>query len=99
MATLLELLTCRNDDYLTQRVLAATIIAAEDVRTEAPATPNHAARMAWAKTVFENPARAAEAMVWAVLAQNHGASVNQIQTATDQQVQDAVNAAINVFAG
>ena len=98
MADLLELLTCRDDDYLTQRVLSATIIAAESVRTEAPATPNHAGRMAWAKRVFEDPTTAANAMVWAVLAQNHEAPLSAIKQATDAQVQAAVDAAVSVFA-
>lgn len=98
MATLLELLTCRDDDYLTQRVLAATIIAAEGVRTEDPATPNHASRLTWARGVFEDPAKAANSMVWAVLAQNHQATVQAIRSATDEQVQMAVNAAVAVFA-
>ncbi len=98
MATLLELLMCRDDDYLTQRVLAATVVAAESVRTEPVNTPNHAARMSWARRAFEDPRAVANAMVWAVLAQNHEAPISAIRQATDAQVQDAVNAAVAVFA-
>lgn len=97
MATLLELLTCRGDLGLQQRVLAASIVVAEAVRSEDSGTPNHGARLTWARRVFENPQSAAESMLWAVLAQNHEATTAQIINATDEQVLAAVANAVNVF--
>ena len=98
MATYEELLTAQSHDDLNRKVRVAVIIAAETVRTEVVTTPNHAARLAWAKQVFERPQGEAERMMWAVLAQNKGSTLAQITGATDALVQTAVDAAVDVFA-
>lgn len=98
MATYIELLQTAGNDGLRQRIRVACIIAAEKVRTEAVDTANHAARLAWAKAVFQNPEAEGDRMLWAVLAQNASATVGQITGATDATVQSAVDAAVNVFA-
>lgn len=98
MATYIELLQTAGNDGLRQRVRVACIIAAEDVRTEPVDTPNHAERLVWAKAVFQNPEAEGDRMLWAVLAQNAAATVQQITGATDEMVQTAVDAAVNVFA-
>jgi len=96
--TLLELLSIQNEPYLTQRILAATVIAAEVVRAENVNTANHANRLKWAKTVFEHPQLAGQAMLWAVLAQNNAYSVAQVLAADDATVKAAVLNAVDVFA-
>ncbi len=98
MATYQELVTASEHAALNVRVRVACIIAAETVRTEAEATPNHVNRMAWAKAVFANPAAEASRMMWAVLAQNKATTLTAITSATDALVQTAVDAAVNVFA-
>ena len=98
MATYEELLTAESNDNLNRKVRVAVIIAAETVRTEDVATPNHADRLLWAKAVFQSPSTEASRMVWAVLAQNKDATFAQIVGASDASVQTAVDAAVAVFA-
>lgn len=98
MATYTELLTLSENETLRQKVRVACVIAAEVVRTESAGTANHAARMAWAKAVYVNPADVMQRMLWAVLAQNKAASFSTIAAADDATVQTAVTAAIDVFA-
>lgn len=98
MATYAELLTASEHAGLNAKVRVACIIAAEAVRTESGATANHANRVKWAKAVFADPIGEAKRMLWAVLAQNAGATLAQITGATDAAVLIAVTAAIDVFA-
>jgi hypothetical protein len=47
----------------------ACVIAAEGVRAESSGTANHANRLKWAATVFNDPVVLGGAMTWAVIAQ------------------------------
>jgi len=98
MATYFEILQAAEDVDLNRRMRVAVVVAAETVRSEAPATANHANRLLWAKAVFENPDHEAKRILWAVLAQNKDATLAQITGASDTVVQSAVNNAIDVFA-
>ncbi|MEO8753124.1 MAG: hypothetical protein ABI624_10640 [Casimicrobiaceae bacterium] len=98
MATYAELLTASGNDMLRQKVRVASVIAAETVRSESNATPNHANRLIWAKAVFANPEAEGVRMIWAVLAQNKSATLAAITGASDATVQTAVDAAVDVFA-
>jgi hypothetical protein len=96
MATYAELLSLRADEALFNKVRVACWIAADTIRAEAGATPNHTARVAWAKRVFENPDAMATVLMPAVLAQNKSQTVAVINGATDAQIQAAVDAAVDV---
>lgn len=98
MATYDELLTASGDVEFNKKIRVACIVAAEKVRTESTAITNHAARVVWAKSVFQNPRAEAERMIWAVLAQNRAFTLAQIVGASDSGVQAAVDAAVDVFA-
>ena len=98
MASYTELLNASGNSELLTKIRVACIIAAEKVRTEDIATVNHAARLVWAKQVFENPEHESSRMLWAVLAQNRTFTLAQIIGATDATVQTAVDTAIDVFA-
>lgn len=98
MATYAELDQAAQNDLLRLKVRVACIIAAEAIRNEAGTTPNNANRLLWAKRVFAHPVQESERMLWAVLAQNQGATLAQITGASDSAVQSAVNSAVNVFA-
>ena len=98
MATYIQILTAAQNDDLRSRVRVACIVAANTVRTEPAETANHAARMLWAKGVYESPVNAGEKMLWAVLAQNSEATLTQITGASDAAIQNNVNAAIDLFA-
>lgn len=98
MATYAELLQASEDATLRNKVRVACVIAAEKVRTEATGVTNHAARLAWAKTVYGSPESVTQRMLWAVLAQNQAATLGAILGASDGTVQTAVDAAVDVFA-
>ena len=98
MATYAEILIAHADTALLNKVRVATVVAATDIMLESDATPNHANRLAWAKTVFGDPAIAGARMMWPVLAQNKTATLSQITGADDATVQGAVDSAVNVFA-
>lgn len=102
MATYSDLLTIATTvagDPLRSRIRVAVVVAADVVRLELPATPNHVKRMAWARLVLQNPDNEAKQVLWAVLAQNRAATFNQITGADDATVQTAVNAAVDLLAG
>lgn len=98
MATYTELFGLNNNSDLRNKITVACIVAAETIRTELVTVPNHANRLSWASVVFANPAREAERLTWAVLAQNKTATVAQITAASDATIQTAVDAAVDVFA-
>lgn len=98
MATYAELLDLSGNSVLQAKIRVACVIAAETIRTESPATANHANRLVWAASVFADPIQESRRMTWAVLAQNKDATVAQITGASDAVVQNAVNSAVDVFA-
>ena len=86
------------ESALRNRVQVAVIVAAEAIRSEDGATENHANRLIWAASAFENPTGMANRLLMAVLAANKDATVEQITGASDAAVQSNVNAAIDLFA-
>lgn len=97
MATYAEIGQIWQDPALLNKVRVAVIVAAETIRAEAPATPDHAARLVWAKGAIADPDGTARTMLNAVLAQNAGAAVGAITGASDAQVQTAVDNAVAFF--
>jgi hypothetical protein len=98
MATYAELLSMIDNEALFNKIRVAVWVAADTIRAEVDTTPNHAARVAWAKSAFANPDGAARILMPAVLAQNKAADLATITAATDAQVQAAVDAAVNTIA-
>lgn len=98
MATYDELLQANADTALVNKVRVAVVVAATNIMLESDTTTNHANRLAWAKTVFADPALAGTRMMWPVLAQNRALTLAQLEGAADADVQMAVDAAVNVFA-
>jgi hypothetical protein len=99
MATYLELynIATTNSD-LKNKVIVACLIAANNIRNELDTVPNHANRLIWAKETLENPQRAGDIIFPAVIAQNSGSTATQINTATDNAIQIAVNNTIDLVA-
>lgn len=97
MATLAELQGLFADASLLPKVQAACVLAAEVIRTEAADTPDHTARMEWAKRALNDPAAEAVWIFKGVLAQNSAFTVAQIQGATDAALKTAVTNAITAF--
>lgn len=98
MATYSELFGLSADVPLLNRITAAVAVQAEVIRIELDSTPNHANRLIWAQGAFSDPVTTARRMMWAILAQNAAATVEQIQAATDEQILAAVAGAVDVFA-
>lgn len=96
--TYAELYDYKNNTALRNRVTVACMVAAEAIRSEDPGTANHANRMTWAKRVFGDPDAAGAQMLFAVLAANKDATPEQVEAATDGQIQTVVGNAVNVFA-
>ena len=93
MATYSELYDLAFYPDLLHRAIVAVVLLAEEVRTEDPATANHAERLALAKRALANPDGIARQLLWIMLAQNKDFTVEQIQAASDTNIQSAVNAA------
>lgn len=98
-AELLSIATGPTGDVLRNQVRVAVIVAAEVVRQETPATPNHNNRLIWARAAMANPDTAAAQMLWAVLAQNRSLTVAQITGATDATIQASASTAIDLLSG
>lgn len=100
MATYDELLTIAttSGSTLLNKINTAGQMAAGSIIAESAATPNHTARLAWARAALANPDRAAASLVWPVLYLNRAATKAQVEAATDAQVQSAVDSAVTALA-
>lgn len=98
MATYSELYDLRENAALLEKIEVACWIEADAIRTEAPATTNHAERLAWAARVYDDPKNEAYRMLPQLLAQNKAASVAAITSASDVVVQFNVSKSVNLFA-
>ena len=94
MATYVEIRNLFDDSALRNRVATAVIIAANGILGEGAAT---APRKAWAAKAFSSAEQEAKRILMAVLAANSGASVAQIQGASDAALQTNVDNAIDLF--
>lgn len=99
MATYTELKALDSNESLINRVEVALWVALNTIATEAAATPDHAARIAWAKSASTNTRSTAINTLALVLAANSSATTAQIVAATDASIQTAVNNTIKVLAG
>jgi hypothetical protein len=101
MATYFELLQASDDDNLKRKLRVAVLIAAEKIRREVPAA-NSPNRLAWARGVFKNAEPYAQALMPVVLAKAQvdmpAITLAQLVGATDADVQNAVDVAVNLFA-
>ena len=98
MATLLELFDLQGHNDLQHKVTVAGVLAAEAIRVEAAETPNNTARRAWAKDMIGNPRAHGQRLLWAVLAANASATVEQITAASDEAIKSAVANVVNLLA-
>lgn len=99
MATLAETWTVLTDPALKEKATSAALAAAQAVLFESDQTANHANRVKWAKSVFENPVGTGNAVVNAVVARWAGEkTLAELNALSDQDIKDAVSAALNTFA-
>lgn len=102
MATFDEMLsiaTTQTGAQLAARVQVAVVISAIKITKEAvDADPNHANRLKWAKSVFQNSAGAARDVLWYVIGNNQTATATAIAGASDALIQTNVDLAVNALA-
>lgn len=98
MATLSELNGLLNDPILSEKVGGACIKAAVDVKNEDAGTANHANRLKWAKKIFSDTQGERVKVMRYVIAANAGLTLAQINALSDTDIQNHVNASIDVFA-
>lgn len=98
MATYDEIATLYSQSALKPQVTSAIGQAANNVIFEAPSTPNHAERYAWAARAAQNPVNEAQRFLMPVLTINNGSTVAQILALDDATIQGNVDLFIDVFA-
>lgn len=98
MATYLQLQALRGTPSLQPLRDQVQIALAIKANALAKATPN-AAQKAFATTALNNPAAYQETIINYILAEYNGAATSAITSATDAQVQSAVNAAVDTLLG
>ena len=97
--TLHQLFDLRTSSSLRNRVAAACWTAAQAVFNEDSQTANHANRVAWACRVLEDDGGGAEVLrVFRAVLMNAAVQAAG-DSATDADIQAAVDALVNVFAG
>lgn len=97
MATYTEIYNLASNSDLIAKVTSAIAIAAEEIRAEDVATPNHDNRVRWAVRALQNPDGEARKMMWILLAQNSTLTQAQILGAADSAIQTAVDSAVTLF--
>ncbi len=100
MATYDELATIADTSggALLKRIKVAGQMMAGAIVAEAPATANHAARLAWARAAFADPDGTARSLVWPILYINQAATKAQIEGAADAAVLTAVTTVVTALA-
>jgi hypothetical protein len=97
MATLYETIyNLHANSNLRNRVTVAIAKASQDIMGEAGTVTDHAKRIVWAREVCTDPEPEAARMMWGIL--GNATIRTKGETATDAEVQAAVDAIINVFA-
>lgn len=96
MATYAELYDLRSNSALRNKIAVACAIKAAALIDLEPPT---AAQLAWAKATLGTPTAVADDVMNYVLAKNSGATVGQINAATDAAIQTHVNAAADKLLG
>ena len=82
---------------LKSQMFGAVLVAANDIRNEAPETTHHAERLAWAVAAEQNPKGAVATMLCGMLANPTIAA--ELETALDGDVQFVVNSLITTMVG
>ncbi len=106
MATLIELRNLLNSSDLRNKVEAAVIISADKVmRGDDNVAPfsqtagDHDIRVTWAKEAFTNPGSEARKFLMSVIASNEAAALSAIIAASDTDIKDNVDEAVDLMAG
>jgi hypothetical protein len=97
MATYAALyITATQEGGFANRLPVGVAYAAQDVFAENPATPNHAARVTWARNALSDPPAMARKMIYGVLADP---TVDAVWPGvSDAQIKAAVFSLVDVFA-
>lgn len=94
MATYQEIKTLAIDSDLQEKVEVATVVKAHGLISGI--TPTQA-QIDWASSALGNPKQTAEGLLFYVLADNKAATIEQIQGASDSDIQTAVDTAVDAM--
>jgi hypothetical protein len=98
MATYAEIASIFGHDSLRNRVQVACVVAGDKIVKEDAQTVNHANRLTWAKRAFSSSRSVAENILPYLLAAYREAPLQNIIDASDEDIQAAVDAVVNIFA-
>lgn len=90
MATYIELRNLFDEGALRNKVIAATVIAANNLLLATPTTADRA----FADAVFASPAAIGKKVYMSVLAANKDADVASVQSASDSAIQAQVDTVV-----
>ena len=93
----IDLVKLSGNTAFQQRVQFALYRAANTVRKEDPATPNHAKRLTWALDALRGPNQALTSVMNLVL--TTGAVFNNGDAVDDVQLQNVIDGLVDAFAG
>jgi len=92
----IDIFNLKANPEMKSRVAVAVAKAATDILNEAPATPNHTERVAWANVALVGAEDVAEQMLWSIV-QNATIQAAGLDS-TDNDIQFVVNSFIDLFA-
>jgi hypothetical protein len=97
MATLAELMTLINDGTFADKVRAAMLITAYNIKNEAPETANHAKRLAVVKGWLSDPEQYDNRVARYVIGANNALELAAITGLTDSDIKAHVDASVDIF--
>lgn len=97
MATLTEIVTLINEPQFADKVRAAMLVTAYNVKNEAPETANHAARLALVKSWLTDPELHDNRVARYVIGANNALSLAAISGLSDTDIKSHVDASLDIF--
>lgn len=97
MATLTEIATLINEPTFADKVRAAMLVTAYNVKNEAPETANHVARLALVKSWLTDPETHDNRVARYVIGANNALTLAEISGLADSGIKSHVDASLDVF--
>lgn len=97
MATLVEIATLINEPTFADKVRAAMLITAYNVKNESGATPNHTARLAVVKSWLIDPETHDNRVARYVIGANNALTLAAISGLADSDIKAHVDASLDIF--
>lgn len=89
----------KTDGELRRRVGISILVAINVIKSEGTGVTGHDKRVLWASTAYQNIERIAGDLLGLLLVDNLGLTKQEVQEATDSEIQAKVNPYIDILAG